>query len=398
MQDTPQFIPLQQRFSSYTQEEILGQNPGQAQPITDPDASVIRSVFEVLQLYFNDTTYRQKLVTQSKQNTEGQITAIFDQFDQIRAQRNSSTLPQQLPSIIQNISSNFDELRIRFLTPYKVAQIEGNTDTARIITDLQEKQKEASDIKDEIGKILDISKDYAERRSSTDQANFFHRMYNGKPFPDKYDESVQKKMWIPQPQTIFLTVLGLILAILASPAVYASFKDISHRSLIQCLIGVGIVAFIFICYGVWYLKKLLDKSSPSGYERSAKIWLILVVISLAFVGIYSVIVIKSLNITEGNISIQEAIIKAVVLFAPVYLIRFCVRNYNAYKHLATRNLQRANSIRATELFIQGANKETLELYMKLTDHLFSQDESGFITKRDGAGGGDNVIDLPFVKQ
>ncbi len=165
----------------------------------------------------------------------------------------------------------------------------------------------------------------------------------------------------------------------------------------QYLILALSILLIMVCYGVYFSKHMLDKTSPSGYERSAKVWLVLVIISLLFVGAYSVVVIKSLHITENNISIQEAIIKAVVLVAPAYLIRFCVRNYNAYKHLATRNLQRANSIRATELFIQGANKDTLELYMKLANLLFSQDETGFITKRDGAGGGDAVVDIPFVK-
>ena len=86
-----------------------------------------------------------------------------------------------------------------------------------------------------------------------------------------------------------------------------------------------------------------------------------------------------------------------LLAAPAYLIRFAVRNFNANKHLATLNKHRAAAIQVAAQFVQGMNKENESAYVELIKLLFAPEETGFITRRDGAGADSNV-EVPVIRQ
>ncbi len=397
MQDTPQFQAIQQRFSAYSESTLLGVEGQQQLP--EHGATLVKRIFETVQLYLNDTSYRQTLPLQTKQNIEGQIENINNQFDQISAARTQGNLPQQSEGFINNLGSYYEELRVRFIVPYGLFTIEGKTNTARIVSDLQKTKEEADTIQKEIQKTLEVSQEFVARKGATEQANFFHRLHNGKEMPSPETKKIDKKTeyWKPTSQNVIGFLALLVFAAMAAPSIWFYIDTLSKKVIFQYLLFFVAVTLSVATYLVYCYTIRLKKLYPAGFERAAQFWFLGVLGSLVFVSVYSALVIRSLQITQDSLSIQEAVVKAVVLLAPVYLIRFCVRNYNANKHLSSTNLQRANSISVAELFTRGINSENKEAYIKLIELIFTQDETGYITKREGAGSNDTSIDLPIVK-
>lgn len=393
MQETPDFPRIQQRFNGYTEQDILGQ--ANQQPIIEPEASLINRVFETVRLYLNDQTFRKSLPLQAQQNIEGQINAICDQFDQIRSYRSQSALPQNLNGIISNLSSYLEEIRMRWLVPYKMSVIEGNADTGKAVDSLQKTLKEAERIKESISSVLKLSEELVSLRGASDLANFYHRLYNGSDFTEEpVKKKAQKKLYKPKNDVLLLTILSSIFVGMVSHPFWNILKGLSKQTIASTLIAAGTLLLLTLFYLTYRFVGWFNRKYTDGYERAAQIWVLALIGSLLLTAFYSFFTIWSLHLNQNNVNVGEAIIKAILLLAPLYLVRFCARNFNASKHLSISTRHRAVSIRVFESFIKPLNADNKETYVEMVKLIFRADQTGYVTEKDGAGSIDTNINMP----
>lgn len=396
MQDTPQFDQIKRRFTGYTKDQIIGGNG--PQPITAPDVDVIEEVFVSFPAYFSDNAFRGKLTQQARQTIESQIQATCDQFDQIVSARANGTLPQNLASFISNISSYYEEFKNRFLYPKRIETLEGGTDTHKIVKGIEQTSEEAKKKLQSIEQVLQISQDLATQKGATELANYFHRLYDGNDIDP--DEPVKPKSTQYRPTWKDWTISALLLLTVTTflPWVWRWIGNLEGDTKTRVATAAVLVMGAFLGYAGYRLSRRFNEQYTGGYKRSAALWFIGVFFALLATGIYSFFTIKSLNISSGQIQIEEAIIKAVLLLAPIYFVRFCIRNFNANKHLAATNLHRATSIRIFEAFIQRIDDSNREVYSEMARLMFQIDETGFITRKDGAGATDGNIEIPIISK
>lgn len=404
VQDTPNLGNVQARFSGYTQEGLIGASTNQ--PIQGSDAEVLGKIFEDYPVYFADNDFRQKITTQSKENIEGQINGTCDQFDRINQLRVDNNLAGNLPEIIRNLSANLEEFRLKFLNPRKIDALEGSRNVGETLKQLDQTRNDAENIKNQVQEVLKLSQEFISRAGDTELADHFHRLYNGRTFKQMVDIENQASStgFLPRITRLnkrdFLYII-LVMALAVAVLSQNVLRHFIENDMTKLYIGLG---FLIIILAIWAIHKLIksfNEKYTGGYQRSSMLWSVGVVVSLIFVAIYSFFVVKALKINSNDINFGEAFIKAVVLIAPLYLVRFCARNFSANKHLATTNLQRAVSTRAFRPFIQQLTPESAgaqkEVYMTMTGILFKQDESGFITRKEGAGSSDTSGDFPLSR-
>ncbi len=169
------------------------------------------------------------------------------------------------------------------------------------------------------------------------------------------------------------------------------------------LIGLAAPLLVYVSY-----KQLISSSSRlwqlldnaeyffAGYKGSARAWFVLVILSIFITFLASYFLFGDLRHVEINqLTFESISVRAVVLLAPAYLIRFSVRNYNASKHLSVINTHRAQVagiLNAYIAMVSGADGDRKkEILMIAAQLLFDPGESGYITRRDGAGTSDNFF-------
>jgi hypothetical protein len=406
MQDTPTFPTLQTRFNSYTREGILG--VGTNQPIQGNEAEVINRVFDEIPVYFADTSFRQKLTTVAKETIEAQISNVCDQLDNITNHRAQNSLPANLQSFARSISTYLEEFRVRFTVPRRLDALEGNSNVIEALRTIDTTKEQATSSLNEIESVLNLSRALVGFKGDTELADYFHTLYDGQTFGaaeqqrTKVEEEKVKEIprWLPELTKGELGLLGLGAAVLLSVYGqslwhYLTNNDIAKLIIFGSIAFLAILVFSLLIFIRWFNKKFVG-----GYHRTSMLWGIGVVISLIAVGIYSYFAVKALKIDANNLNLGEALIKAVVLVAPLYLVRFCTKNFNANRHLAATNLQRAVSIRVFRPFIEELKGETAEaqreVYKAITEIIFKQDETGFISRNEGAGSSSSSVNLPFT--
>lgn len=395
MQDTPQFETIKARFNGYSKEQIIGSPPNS---ISGNDVEIFNQIFNNYPLYFSDNAFRQKLTLQGKQVLESQISASCDQFDQIIQTRAAGTLPQQLPTFISNLSSYFEEFRSRFINPKRLDILEGGADTSRVIAELDANLKDAENTKKQIEEVLQVSQALALNKGATELANYFHKLYDGKEIEI---EEAPKKKKVPfrlNAKDILLAVLLCFFIALILPELSNLISSMSSKDHLRLVIGISTLLTLVVAYMIYRFALIFNSKYVGGYKRASVLWANGVVIALIITAVYTYITIKSLKLNPNDINVAEALIKAVLLLAPIYFIRFCVRNFNANKHLGATNLHRATSIRIFESFIQSINSDNKEVYSQMAKIVFELDETGFITRREGAGGSESTIEIPFLKK
>ena len=156
MQETPNFQSYLTRFNQFALSALIDG----AQPVAEPQRSVIEDAYNKLSLYLTDNQYRDKLTTVSRNNIEGQINSILAQFDQITSllQTNPPSLTSSLESISNNIQSYLEELNLRFYNPYQTYLLQNQGNVGAIVNEITNFRKEAEKSEAETKKVLDKAK------------------------------------------------------------------------------------------------------------------------------------------------------------------------------------------------------------------------------------------------
>lgn len=398
MQDTPEFSRLQQIFtSSFTEDVILA--PQSSQPINKPESDTISRAFEYAQLYFNDTPYRQTLSLTTRQNIEAQLSAISDQLNQVNSFRAQNNLAANLQSIINNIGANLDELRTRFITPHSVYILQGNKSTITdTLNSLEASRKTAEEILEKLKDNLDLTNEAIGTTTDQDLASYFYELYNGNP-----DNKGKVSRTPARKKRRSITIKLCVAAVTVLIATLSTTKWLLTEYGLQKEIFIGLGAIVGIVILIWAVVSYYRKFSSmyaGGYEKAAQLWLHAVVVAIIITAGYSIWVLHTFKIDPKELTLSEAIVKGIVLLAPVYLIRFSVRNFNANKHLATINLQRATSIKTFRGFVKPLDtvreSNQKEVYAEIVKLIFAPEESGFITRRDGAGSSESGSNPPWL--
>lgn len=147
----------------------------------------------------------------------------------------------------------------------------------------------------------------------------------------------------------------------------------------------------------WFRTFWRNWVSASGYDVSAGRWFILTLIAIAATSWLAYNELHSVDLNK--VTVNTVVAKGLLLLAPAYAIRFCVRNFNANKHMMVVNRQRAVIMKTLLALMAhpGITDPTREQsIVAAVNRVFAISESGYITLRDGAGknGGDEpVLDM-----
>jgi hypothetical protein len=176
-QDTPEFQQHFAQFQRYSEENLLNQDP----PISDPaHVETIRKAFETLQNYFSRDDFRHTLTLVRRRNIESQVTNILAQFDQIQAFRTSGQLVgANLESIITNIQSYLDELDLRFTSPLKTFLLEGGSDPARAVSEIESALRQTKKARESAERTLGEANLLAGVGADKSFGNYFQMLANG---------------------------------------------------------------------------------------------------------------------------------------------------------------------------------------------------------------------------
>lgn len=133
------------------------------------------------------------------------------------------------------------------------------------------------------------------------------------------------------------------------------------------------------------------------HRQAAKKWLVALIVGSvlgALLGITVIIeLVHSLNDDHYNPGTEAYIFKLSIIALIYFGLRFLIRNYSAHQHLYVINKQRANALATMEAFRTSAISENAkdEILLAAVAAAYSQQESGFITTREGAGSDDGDI-------
>lgn len=395
--ETPNFDQYKARFDSYILDNLVN-DPRAA--VTDPNRAIVKEAYDKLNVYFTDKTFRDTLTVTRKNNIEGQINAILDQFQQMLTYIGSTPpqLIQNLQGVINNIQSYLEDLDLRFWTPYKTYQLEGGGDVNAVVADIKKAQREVEDAKSKAQSSLSSLNLLTGDAAVQTVSNYFQIASNGMTVQE-YDEFLNLNRRIDS-RKIFATFLFLGISIFAFRNDIDSLaQKIRSDTFDGIVTGVGIL-LITLSYPIKLLVDWINKTKPGGYERSASLWFMGAIASVIGIGVYSSVLFLGF---DGTSDINKLIPKVVALLAPAYLVRFCVQNYRVNMHLASVNAHKAiaaksvlaytdplstsdESIKLSSLTIRG------EIQKDVARLIFDPGESGFITTKEGAGSSDSFFE------
>lgn len=129
------------------------------------------------------------------------------------------------------------------------------------------------------------------------------------------------------------------------------------------------------------------------HEPAARIWLIAAGVCLLLALIISGFVFIKLyhdpNILKQNPAAFS--IKTFVAIVGFYVARVCFRQYSVHKHLETLNRHRANIMRTLPGFAESVGDNRDIVYGAGAKAVFDAGETGFITRKEGAGADDSFV-------
>jgi hypothetical protein len=143
----------------------------------------------------------------------------------------------------------------------------------------------------------------------------------------------------------------------------------------------------------FFYKKIV--ANLRGYAGAARIWLLLAIISIGITAwvahaLFTPFV-QDLTITGGQYADKTtgfvyAVLtaKALVLLAPFYAIRFCLKNYGSNKHLAVDALHKAKTLQTLSAYLAISRDDkaaTREIAVAVAQLVFTSTDSGFIAKK-----------------
>ena len=142
------------------------------------------------------------------------------------------------------------------------------------------------------------------------------------------------------------------------------------------------------------------------HELKAKNWLIFLIVSIAgliiitasllFIQISNFPIIKNWLANDikniGMLNALALVIKGSIIMAYIQIPLFIRKNYFAEKHLEQSSIHRRNVLKALHAVYKTINnqEEKDKIITVGATIAFSEPESGFITRKEGAGGDDNL--------
>lgn len=132
-----------------------------------------------------------------------------------------------------------------------------------------------------------------------------------------------------------------------------------------------------------------------GYVAASRTWFFGVLLSLGFTALAASRALHGIDLR--SITLEEVLARALLIAAPAYAIRFCVKNFNANKHQVTINRHRAVVLDTLLAFFSRPDvSPTLkdQLMAEAAKQVFEPGESGYLSRRDSVGTGDSIIEIP----
>ncbi len=135
-----------------------------------------------------------------------------------------------------------------------------------------------------------------------------------------------------------------------------------------------------------------------GYQERAQRWFNITVIAVLMTIGYTILFTYDrfpLNSSDSPALLYAKIgIHALALVPLVYLIRVCVKNYDAFMHLAALNRHKVKSLQTLKSYLEDGRISDVarqEILIEAAKHVFDPGETGFISKKEGAGGEGTAI-------
>lgn len=138
-------------------------------------------------------------------------------------------------------------------------------------------------------------------------------------------------------------------------------------------------------------------SQAAEHSKMARRWLtaVLAIMSISLIIALLVVVdiVRELSGEKDVFNWELSVLKLATLAFLYIAIRFTIKNYSAHQHLYVINKQRANVLQSVEAFRTSANTEETKdtVLLAAISAAYAQQETGFITTREGAGGDDSDI-------
>ncbi len=405
MQETPGFDQSQTRFNAIILPNLI-EVPGVTVPASDK--LLLHLAYDRISAYFNDAEYRKTLTLARKNNIEAQVNAVLDQFQQLIDAVNNNNIAQ-IPQIASNVATNLlpnlDEFDLRFTNPYQTYVLQNHGDVAASVTEIQKAKKLAENASSETEKVLESVGLLANKGAEKNVADYYQRSVNGLDV-EANDRLVNKKNRgeeEPTSKLFFIMLLALGCSLILGAMLFTwLIKKIDHITIEGYFYSTGIL-LVAIAYPVSRFIRKLNLTQPSGYLRSATYWIFGAILSVIGTGIYSAVLFSGL---DQKSTLNDILPSVVTLLAPAYLVRFCVQNYKANKHIATINEQKVIIARSTQAYTSNLKREDESLKLasftaiadiqKIAGQvLFNPSETGYLTVKEGVGG-DNMFDgTPF---
>ncbi len=138
-------------------------------------------------------------------------------------------------------------------------------------------------------------------------------------------------------------------------------------------------------------------SQAAYHKKIASNWLIATIFIMVIAMVITIVVVLDIIQQIGDINAssnpEASILKAVVLTFLYLGIRFTSKNYSAHQHQYIINIQRSNVLQSMDAFRSNASDEPTKdaVLLAAVGAAYSQQETGFITTKEGAGADSNNI-------
>jgi hypothetical protein len=143
----------------------------------------------------------------------------------------------------------------------------------------------------------------------------------------------------------------------------------------------------------WVLRRL------RGYEGASKLWLFSALIATVLTTWFAYHLLSPFihELTESN-KYTGKTAKAIILLAPLYIIRFFVKNYGANKHLSADALHKAKTLQTLSAFLEVAQNDKVAIRSISTvvaTQVFTNKDSGFIVQKGDISFPDVNVNAPI---
>lgn len=307
----------------------------------------VEKIYEWEKQYYEDQAYRAQLPNDIRRSIEGEFENAANQFNYLVNTRNSDigTFARQAPQFAETIKNYYRGLYDAFVRDYRGWKLEATQDGK--LKEIDEIYKEAQKIQGNIrrqekqintraGDVAEVTQDVG----LSQLAKYFYQLYAGD--NEEIDDNIKphglSRVW-------------------------------------------------------WGLIKFFR-----GYRGAARIWLILAVASsvLAYVVADSQLIpfvrdlTTSATLKDGAVIYAVLIAKSLVLAVPIYLIRFCIKNFGSNKQLAADALHKAKTLQTLPAYLASVREDQAavrEVTTGVAQLVFAPTDAGFVAQKGDYDGG-----------